>query len=82
MRGSGPSGTKWAHRCVGHSHEVVGFNTSSPKAMRGLGPLPGTLARRSIPIALKARRPADVYKDFDDEDAVTDAEPLTIGLQA
>jgi hypothetical protein len=73
---------KKAYRCVPPGHEVVGFDVYCPKAMAGLTQLPATLAHRSIPIELKPPRPGDAYEDFDYEEAVVDAEPLTAGLRA
>ena len=56
------------------SHEVVAFDVYCPKATAGLNQLPGTLAHRSIPIAMKPPRPDDDYEDFDYEEALDDAE--------
>jgi hypothetical protein len=69
---------KLAFRCV----EVVGFDVYCPKATAGLHRLPGTLAHRSIPIAMSPPRPDDVYEDFDFEEAEADAEILRMNLRS
>jgi len=71
-----------AWRCVPPSHEVRPFNVFCPKALSGLRELPGTLAHRSIPIAMKPPLPSDVYEDFDTEQAFGEAEDLRRNLEA
>jgi Protein of unknown function (DUF3631) len=73
---------KQAYRCIPPAHNVVGFDVYCPKATAGLNELPGTLASRSIPIALKPPRPEDSYEDFDPEEVVDQAEVLRINLQS
>lgn len=73
---------KKAWRCVPPSHEVKPFNVFCPKALSGLRELPGTLAHRSIPIAMKPPLPSDVYEDFDTEQAFSEAEDLRRNLEA
>jgi len=73
---------KKAWRCVPPSHEVRPFNVFCPKALSGLRELPGTLAHRSIPIAMKPPLPSDVFEDFDTEQAFGEAEDLRRNLEA
>jgi hypothetical protein len=71
-----------AWRCVPPSHEVKPFVVFCPKSLSGLRELPGTLAHRSIPIAMKPPLPSDVYEDFDPEQAHSEAEDLRRNLEA
>ena len=64
---SGYRKNKYVYRCVPPSQDVRQFDVYCPKATAGLNELPGTLAHRSIPIAMKPPRPDDVYEDFDPE---------------
>jgi hypothetical protein len=73
---------KLAFRCVPPTHEVVGFDVYCPKATAGLHRLPGTLAHRSIPIAMSPPRPDDIYEDFDFEEAEAEAETLRMNLRS
>jgi len=73
---------KKAWRCVPRSHEVRPFNVFCPKALSGLRELPGTLAHRSIPIAMKPPLPSDLFEDFDTEQAFGEAEDLRRNLEA
>jgi hypothetical protein len=73
---------KRAWRCVPPSHELKPFNVFCPKALSGLRELPGTLAHRSIPIAMKPPLPSDVFEDFDPEQAFGEAEDLRRNLEA
>lgn len=79
---SGYKKGKKAWRCVPPSHEVKPFNVFCPKALSGLRELPGTLAHRSIPIAMKPPLPSDAFEDFDTEQAVGEAEDLRRNLEA
>jgi Protein of unknown function (DUF3631) len=73
---------KLAFRCVPPTHEVVGFDVYCPKATAGLHKLPGTLAHRSIPIAMSPPRPDDIREDFDFEEAEAEAEILRMNLRS
>jgi Protein of unknown function (DUF3631) len=54
-----------ALRCEGDNHEVRGFRVYGPKVLSGIGPLPGTLHDRSIPIRLERAKPGEIQKRFD-----------------
>jgi hypothetical protein len=81
--GSGYRKGKKAFRVAGaRRDELASFDVYCPKACAGLNQLPGTLAHRSVPIAMKPPRPDESYEDFDYEVAVVAAEPLRMSLQA
>jgi hypothetical protein len=73
---------KHVWRCVPPSHDVQPFDVFGPKAIAGLHELPGTLAHRSIPIAMKPPLPTDVYEEFDPEEIEAQAEILRRNLQS
>jgi len=74
---------KQAIRCGGRNMtELQYFNVFCPKALAGLNELPGTLAHRAIPIAMKPPRPDDTYQDFDPEEVEQEAAMLREHLQA
>jgi hypothetical protein len=52
-----------ASRCVGKDFELKDFSTFCPKAIAGIGKLPGTVASRAIPIRLK-RAPRGTVQKF------------------
>jgi hypothetical protein len=73
---------KRAIRCAGRNRdELATFDVFGPKATAGLNELPGTLATRSIPIAMKPPLPSDVYEDFDHEEASEALESLRVGFE-
>jgi hypothetical protein len=51
-------------RVVGNDYEPRQFSTWCPKAIALIGKLPGTLADRSIEVAMSRRRPGDVVARF------------------
>jgi hypothetical protein len=57
--------------------QVVEFGVYSPKVFAGIGTLPDTLSRRSIPISLKRRAPDEPVDEF----IVADVEPVAEGLR-
>ena len=59
-------------RCAGDDHEVRGFNVFAPVALAGIGPLPGTLADRSIIIRMERAKRGEVQARFDSR--ITDRE--------
>lgn len=69
-------------RCVGPAHEVKPFDVFGAKALAGLNELPGTLAHRAIPIALKPPLPSDVYEELDAEDLEEETDALRYQFQA
>jgi hypothetical protein len=61
---------KRVFRCGGKNNtELQEFDVYCPKALAGLNEIPGTLAHRAIPIAMKPPRSGDTYDDFDSEEA-------------
>lgn len=62
--------------------ELMEFDPYCPKATAGLKELPGTLAHRSIPIAMQPPLPTDHYEDFDPEEIEDAAASLREGWQA
>jgi hypothetical protein len=64
---------KKVFRIGGHSHEIQEFDVYCPKALAGLRELPGTLAHRSIPIAMKPPRAGDTYEDFDPDEILAES---------
>jgi hypothetical protein len=71
---------KQVWRCVPPSQDVRAFDVYCPKATAGLNELPGTLAHRSIPIAMQPPLPTDVYEDLDPEEAEQQADILKQNL--
>lgn len=61
---------------------VVEFNVYCPKVFAGIGTLPDTLARRSIPISLKRRSPDEPVDEFILQDVTPDAEALQARVAA
>jgi Protein of unknown function (DUF3631) len=72
---------KVAWRCVPPSHEAKPFDVYCPKATAGLHGLPGTLAHRSIPIAMQPPLPTDTYEEFDPEEANESADAIARNLE-
>ena len=67
---SGYRAGKRVFRCGGKNFtELDEFDVDRPKALAGLNEIPGMLAHRSIPIAMKPPRSGDSYDDFDSEEA-------------
>jgi hypothetical protein len=65
---SGYRAGKKVFRCGGRNNtELQEFDPYCPKALAGLNEIPGTLAHRSIPIAMKPPLPTEQYEDFDVE---------------
>jgi hypothetical protein len=62
--------------------ELKEFDPFSAKATAGLNELPGTLAHRSIPIAMQPPRPDELYEDFDPEEAEEVATKIRLQLDA
>lgn len=56
--------------------KVVEFRVFCPKVFAGIGTLPDTLSRRSIPISLKRRAPGEQVADFILVDVQPEAEAL------
>jgi Protein of unknown function (DUF3631) len=54
-------------------NELQEFDPFCPKALAGLGALPGTLAHRAIAIEMQPPRPDDEYEEFDLDDVEYDA---------
>ena len=69
-------------RCVPPSHDVEPFDVYCPKALAGLHELPGTLAHRAIPLAMKPPLPTDLYEELDPEEVEEEAEMLRQNLQS
>jgi hypothetical protein len=68
-----------ASRCVGKDFELKDFSTFCPKAIAGIGKLPGTVADRSIPIRLK-RAPRGTVKKFRKRDVEPEAKALQANI--
>jgi hypothetical protein len=79
---SGYQRGKKAWRCVPPSHDAQPFDVFCPKALAGLNELPGTLAHRSIPIAMQPPLPTDAHEDFDPEEVGEQAETIRGALEA
>lgn len=58
------------------NQQVVEFNVYCPKVFAGIGTLPDTLSRRSIPISLKRKRIEEVVEDFIFEDVKPEADVI------
>ncbi len=70
------------HRRHGHvprfiGDKVVEFNVFSPKVFAGIGTLPDTLSKRSIPISLKRRAPDEAIDEFILQDVEPEAARVT-----
>jgi hypothetical protein len=63
-------------------NELQEFDVFCPKALAGLKDLPGTLAHRSIPIAMKPPLPNDQYQDFDPEEIEEESAQIRARLEA
>jgi Protein of unknown function (DUF3631)/Toprim-like len=71
----------FVYRCGGASKtELERFDVFCPKALAGLGRLPGTLADRSIPFTLKRKKRSERIERFLYLKAQVEAEPLRIQL--
>lgn len=55
------------------THKLEEFDPFCPKALAGIGALPGTLAHRAIAIEMQPPRPDDEYEDFDLDDVEYDS---------
>jgi hypothetical protein len=73
---------KQVWRCVPPAHDVAGFDVYGAKALAGLHELPGTLAHRAIPIAMKPPLQTDTYEEFDAEDLEAETELLRANLES
>jgi hypothetical protein len=74
---SGYRAGKRVIRMGGPRHdEVHMFDPYCPKALAGLRELPGTLAHRSIPVAMQPPLPEEHYQDFDPEEVEEEAQQL------
>jgi putative DNA primase/helicase len=62
-------GTAYVLRTVGDEHEPRKFSTWAAVAIAMIGRLPGTLEDRSIPVALRRRRPDETIVPFKDKRA-------------
>ncbi|GAA4376864.1 DUF3631 domain-containing protein [Nocardioides caricicola] len=75
------------HRRRGRVPRFIGdkvkeFDVYCPKVFAGIGTLPDTLSRRSIPISLKRRRPDEPIDEFIYQDVVEEAAPLVERVEA
>ena len=70
-----------ASRCVGKDFELKDFSTFCPKAIAGIGKLPGTVASRAIPIRLK-RAPRGTVQKFRERDVEPEARDIRGGIEA
>jgi Protein of unknown function (DUF3631) len=52
-------------RCVGYEKELRTFDIFSPAVISGIGPIPGPLLDRSIPIRLSRAKPGELSQRFD-----------------
>jgi len=70
--------------CVGQGVHMTtrDFATFGPKAICGIGTLPGTVADRAIPIALKRRRSDEPCERWREREGHADATPLKTALVA
>jgi hypothetical protein len=69
-------------RCAGErGDEVRDFPVFCPKALAGIGPLPDTVADRSIPIRLKRKRRDERVRRFRRRDVNRDASPIRVALE-
>jgi len=73
---SGYEKGKVVYRCDGPNNDLVAFNVFGPKAIAGLGHLPGTIAHRSISIRMQPPLVDEAYEDFDPEDLEPEARAL------
>lgn len=62
--------------CVGDEHSVKDFSTFCPKAIAGIGVLPGTVSDRAIPIRLKRALRGEVPERFRRRTVVADSTEL------
>jgi hypothetical protein len=70
-------------RMRGPQHDQLGFfDPFCPKALAGIGPLPGTLAHRTIPIDMQPPRPDESYEDFDPEEAEDEASKIRLWFES
>jgi hypothetical protein len=70
-----------ASRCVGKDFELKDFSTFCPKAIAGIGKLPGTIASRAIPIRLK-RAPRGTVQKFRERDVELEARDIRSSVEA
>ncbi len=70
--------------CVGQGANISyqDFSTFGPKAIAGIGKLPGTIADRAIPITMKRRARSETVARFRWRDAREQADPLRDDLEA
>jgi hypothetical protein len=61
--------------------EPIDLSVFGPKALAGIGRLPGTIAHRSIPINLQRKLPSDNIERFREKRAVPEAELIKADLQ-
>jgi hypothetical protein len=69
-----------ASRCVGKDFALKDFSTFCPKAIAGIGRLPGTVASRSIPIRLK-RAPKGTIQKFRERDIELEAFDIRTNIE-
>jgi hypothetical protein len=62
--------------------KVTEFRVYCPKVFAGIGTLPDTLSRRSIPISLKRRSPDEPVDEFILQDVTPEAEKLRARIEA
>jgi hypothetical protein len=79
---SGYKKGKKVWRCVPPAHDVAPFDVYGPKALAGLHELPGTLASRAVPIAMRPPLPTDAWDDLDPEEVDGEAEILRRNLES
>jgi hypothetical protein len=70
--------------CVGQGSKITtrDFTTFGPKAIAGIGTLPGTIADRAIPIVLKRRTKAEKIDRWRNRDGQLAAKPIGAALAA
>lgn len=68
-------------RCVGNSHRLQTFRVYCPKAFAAIGPLPGTLADRSIAIPMQRRAPGESVARFRFSRAKQAADPVRSAVE-
>jgi hypothetical protein len=81
---SGFARTGVASSCVGQGAQLSwkDFKTFCPKAIAGIGRLPGTIESRSIPIALKRRTKGETVEKWRRKAAWAEADPIRGALIA
>src|SRR5262249_52048326 len=68
--------------CVGQGTEIAtrDFTTFAPKAIAGIGRLPGTIADRAVPITLRRRNQNEQCERWRERDGHRQAEPFRAQL--